>query len=492
MPGTLLNMGSIKRQAELFFEEWRSRWGLRKYGGYKDAVLDCSSRKDLGKDLGKAYLRMLQEDRREYEKPDMEPDGLSRRDRGNPAASVLNAYEAFFDTYTPESINITGLPKREKLLHLCVVLRVPLAETEQLLADFGYKPLYPANLFELCIRFTLRQGRGLQYLRELYREAADLVDRCVTEQQESTETVDDDLQHAPSRYSTRYFERGLSRLRQDTGRGEFLQYVSAAAPYFRAHRRGLEDAVREIFEELDSYASEKEDRRKFRRKNLYKFYGSYLPFSERSFLETIRLANPKTPLHTHVLSREGLLLLELYRLLTTSDSSDLPYALEEWVSAADLNTFLHEYDLPQLNRKLFFDAVLLELLSYPKTGSLRQVELVETLLAVYQQTYEEYYPDGQYGKACRLLRCSLGEKTIFTSVVVSVADDGGRPVKGVDIQIDSDKYPEPKTTGDTGAVCFQNLHPGRYTVTAGGESRTVALSRADPYVEVQLPAAARP
>jgi hypothetical protein len=273
-----------------------------------------------------------------------------------------------------------------------VVLGLSCADTEQVLQEAGYRGLYAADLFELCIWFVLNTGRDLQGLYHLHSQALEQVDQAVSSA--SAPAWQPDAPPSVSRMLTQTFAASRDLLCQSADgltQASFFAFLTKFAPYLRHHQNGIQQSYLEardrIVQALQRYFLENEDEdpislpfsRRF--SSLYDFFLPCLSWSPSSFSETTRQFGEMS--HIKHPSREFLILTWIYEGVLTSflSQEDGPAPVSLW----QINRGLARLELPQLNGKLAFDRAIMEFLRFSEEdGETSQHEKLARLLPLYQ------------------------------------------------------------------------------------------------------------
>ena len=319
------------------------------------------------------------------------------RGRGKSAASPLAQYHMFYRAYSRASVKklLSERPSREKLLHISLVLGLSCDTAEELLKRAGHRPLYAANLFELCIWYTLHTGGSLPELYRLYTRAADFVEQEAVRLQEAGADGPYTEGASRSKVMTSLF---LEKRMQLLGSGDalrddaFFDFLRDFAPNFRFHQDCMEEEyqyARSMIEGKQAvlgetlHAADPSLPVSAGASAVFDYFLPCTTWDYDAFYETTRLFGEKS--HYKYPTREFLLLVSVYQSLFSA------YCNTEYripgggapLTYRQLNEKLaRDWNYPQLNRRVPFDAFLLELLRYLPEEP--QYRMVARLLPLYQ------------------------------------------------------------------------------------------------------------
>lgn len=298
------------------------------------------------------------------------------RKRGNATITPLDRYESFFSSYTETAL--TSNKSREKLLQMCIVLRLSADQTEEILKKVGCQGLYAASLFENCIWYILKTNGTLYDLYTLYDEALSVA----SDSRVNPNSIYEQDATSRSRLNTSLFISARTNQlpsSKELNKDSFLMFISTMGSYFRYHRESVSKKYTTLMSSI----------------NLRSMYNSFSPCLKdtwSSFFEQFRLFDTQKN-HLKHPSREIMILIEMYYRMKCNS---LRSKVHSFVASDILNKMLQCCGYPQLNAKLPFDHVIMEMLEYLPNGKDDQLTMVGRLLPLYQFAFDCKSLQGEY------------------------------------------------------------------------------------------------
>lgn len=356
-----------------------------------------------------------------YQKCIPEDAGLEEfRSKGISNSKDFSTFFLFYRPNTPWLNLNTGPLNREKVLHLSLVLGI---KADSFLKACWHRPLSMANPFEVSLKqfqknHTAPTGDNLREFKAFYNK----VQGTLAANQANDFPQDLQAHKAEDRkLQSSIVSSVLAQLfdARDMSDEEFFSYIETYAPVFRffslhlekiwdRERTSLEERLNTITSDYEAYMDKNtslEDREilegkihlatSYTRNSpvnsfFYNTYGDYIGRKERSAYTSINqiLEGRK---HKASPTRELLILIRILRLL----------AQEVYPICDNINDILIESNLPQLNKRNWFDHCIMELLRC-NPGGLPPYEAFRSLLKVYGEVYQENGHDNVAFLKCRL------------------------------------------------------------------------------------------